>query len=143
MTQDASGPFEGLLVVELCTEIAGPYAGKLFRDAGAEVIKVEPREGDPMRRWTASFQDLAEGEPSPLFQYLNAGKQSILLDPKDARDRADLARLAARADIVLEDWGPGELEARGLSPEAWLEANPQLAIAVSYTHLTLPTILLV
>jgi len=128
MTQDAPRPFEGLLVVELCTEIAGPYAGKLFRDAGADVIKVEPREGDPMRRWTASFQDLAEDEPSPLFQYLNAGKQSILLDPKDARDRADLARLAARADIVLEDWGPGELEARGLSPEAWLEANPQLAI---------------
>ena len=125
---DGPGPFDGLVVLELCGDIAGPYAGKLFVDAGATVIKVEPRRGDPMRTWTASFQDLPEGEASPLFQYLNACKRSIVLDPRDAQDRAHFARLAARADLVLEDWGPGGLEAAGLNLAAWREANPRLSI---------------
>jgi len=81
-----------------------------------------------MRLWTASFQNLPEGEASPLFQYLNAGKQSIVLDPRDAQDRADYARLAERADLLFEDWGPGRLEELGLDPEAWQEANPRLSI---------------
>ena len=128
MSKTAPRPFDGLLIVDLCSNIAGPYATKLFVDAGAEVIKVEPRKGDPMRRWTASFQDLPDGEPSPLFQYLNAGKKSIVLDPRDARDRAYLTRLAERADILFEDWGPGRLEELGLDPEAWEDANPRLSI---------------
>ncbi len=125
---DAPGPFDGLVVLELCTEIAGPYAGKLFVDAGATVIKIEPRGGDPMRSWTASFQDLPKGEASPLFQYLNAGKRGIVLDPRDAQDRAHFARLAERADLVIEDWGPGGLEAAGLDPADWRESNPRLSI---------------
>jgi len=128
MTKEVPRPFEGLTILDLCTQIAGPYASKFFVDAGAKVIKIEPRSGDPMRRWTASQQDLAEDEPSPLFQYLNAGKKSIVLDPRDAQDRARIGRLAERADILFEDWGAGGLEARGLDPEQWLEANPRLAI---------------
>ncbi len=128
MAKSAPRPFDGLLIVDLCENIAGPYATKLFVDAGAQVIKVEPRGGDPMRRWTASFQDLPEDEASPLFQYLNAGKQSIVLDPRDAQDRVDYARLAERADLLFEDWGPGRLEELGLDPEAWQEANPRLSI---------------
>ena len=128
MAKPKSRPFDGLLIVDLCENIAGPYATKLFVDAGAQVIKVEPRGGDPMRRWTASFQNLPEDEASPLFQYLNAGKQSIVLDPRDAQDRADYARLAERADLLFEDWGPGRLEELGLDPEAWQEANPRLSI---------------
>jgi crotonobetainyl-CoA:carnitine CoA-transferase CaiB-like acyl-CoA transferase len=128
MASEAPRPFAGLFVLELCRNIAGPYAGKLFVDAGAEVVKVEPRGGDPLRRWTASFQDLPEDEPAPLFQYLNAGKRSIVLDPRDAQDRAHFARLAARADLVIEDWGPGGLEAAGLDPAAWRASNPALSI---------------
>lgn len=128
MTKEVPRPFDGLLILDLCTEIAGPYASKLFVDAGATVIKIESREGDPMRRWTASQQDLPPDEASPLFQYLNAGKQSIVLDPRDAQDRARFQRFAERADIVFEDWGAGRLEARGLDPKAWLEANPKLSI---------------
>ena len=128
MAPAATRPFQGLRLLELSSQIAGPYAAKLFVDAGAEVIKVEAPEGDPLRRWTASFQTLARDEAGPLFQYLNAGKLSIALDPGDASDRAQIAALAVRADIVLEDWGPGGLEARGLEPEAWLEANPRLSI---------------
>ena len=121
-------PFQGLRILELSSQIAGPYASKLFVDAGAEVTKVEAPAGDPLRRWTASFQKLAHGESSPLFQFLNAGKRSIALDPADVTDRAHLEALALRADIVLEDWGPGGLEAHGLDPEAWLEKNPRLTI---------------
>ena len=128
MAPAATRPFQGLRLLELSSQIAGPYAAKLYVDAGAEVIKVEAPEGDPLRRWTASFQSLARDEAGPLFQYLNAGKLSIALDPGDASDRAQIAALAVRADIVLEDWGPGGLEARGLEPEAWLEANPRLVI---------------
>jgi len=128
MTEEVPRPFDGLLVIDLCTDIAGPYASKLFVDAGASVVKIEPREGDPLRHWTASQQDLPPEEPGPLFQYLNAGKKSIVLDPRDAQARARIGRLAERADILFEDWGPGGLEAQGLDPEQWLEANPQLSI---------------
>jgi crotonobetainyl-CoA:carnitine CoA-transferase CaiB-like acyl-CoA transferase len=128
MAEDVSRPFEGLRILDLCSQIAGPYASKLYVDAGAEVIKIEAPDGDPMRHWTASQQRLRPNEASPLFQYLNAGKQSIVLDPRDAQDRARFRAFAEGADIVFEDWGAGGLEARGLLPDEWLEANPQLSI---------------
>lgn len=128
MATVARRPFEGLRILELAHEIAGPYATKLFVDAGAEVVKVEPPTGDPLRRWSASFQPIPPGKASPLFQYLNAGKRSIALDPSDAPDRERIAALAAVSHVVVEAWGPGALEAAGLDPEAWLEANPELVI---------------
>jgi crotonobetainyl-CoA:carnitine CoA-transferase CaiB-like acyl-CoA transferase len=128
MAEPKHYPLESLRVLDLSSEIAGPYASKLFVDAGAEVIKIERRSGDPLRRWTASQQALGEHESGPLFQYLNAGKQSLVLEPRDAQDRARFRALAERADILIEDWGPGGLEAAGLDPESWLEANPRLVI---------------
>ncbi len=128
MPEEVPRPFEGLRILDLSSDIAGPYASKLYLDAGAHVTKIESPGGDPMRRWTASQQDLSAEEPSPLFQYLNAGKQSIVLDPRDARDRARFGAFAERADIVIEDWGSEGLEDRGLSPDSWLEANPRLSI---------------
>ena len=128
MSEDELRPFAGLRILDLTSGIAGPYASKLFVDAGAQIIKIEQPGGDPLRRWTASQQDLADDEASPLFQYLNAGKRSIVLNPRDAQDRARIDSFAARADILFEDWGAQELESRGLSPEGWLEENPRLAI---------------
>ena len=128
MEQEKTRPLRGLTVLEFCTSIGGPYAGKLFVDAGARVIKVEPRGGDSLRTWTASGTQLAEHEAGPLFQYLNAGKQSLVLDPRDAQDRARFARMAERADLIFEDWGAGGLEASGLAPEEWLESQPRLSI---------------
>jgi len=128
MSEDELRPFKGLRILDLCSGIAGPYACKLFVDAGAEVIKIEAPDGDPMRRWTASQQDLPDDEASPLFQYLNAGKRSIALNPRDAEDRARIAAFAARAGVLFEDWGAGELEKRGLVPGDWLEENPRLSI---------------
>ena len=128
MSDGERHPFDGLRILDLTSGIAGPYASKLFVDAGAAVIKVEGPGGDPLRRWTASQQDLAEGEASPLFQYLNAGKRSIALNPRDAQDRARIDSFAARADLVFEDWGAEELENQGLTPDKWLEEHPRLSI---------------
>lgn len=128
MAEEITRPFEGLRILDLSSQIAGPWATRLFVDAGARVTKIEAPGGDPMRRWTASQQVIAEGESSPLFQYLNAGKQSIVLDPRDAQDRARFARFAERADVVIEDWGPGGLERRQLMPGEWLDRNPRLSI---------------
>ena len=67
-----SHPLAGLRVVELATDIAGPYATKLLADAGADVVKVEhPNGGDPMRRWTSCGIELPAGEDGVLFRFLN------------------------------------------------------------------------
>ncbi len=93
----------GVRVIEVANDIAGPYCGRLFADAGADVIKLEPPEGDPMRRWSATGGDLGGGD-SPLFRYLNASKRSVVgaLDAHDA--------LLADADLLIEDAGPGALD---------------------------------
>src|SRR5262249_11113939 len=89
---------DGLRVVEGCTGIGGPYAGKLLTDPGAHVTKVEPPQGDPLR------VD-AEGSAAPgaLFEYLNAGKDGLCLDLTDAAGRRALEAVLGKADLVLAD----------------------------------------
>ncbi len=94
-----SGPLAGLSVVEITQDISGPYAAKLFVDLGAEVTKIDPPGGDPLRSWGSGG----------LFEYLNAGKAFAALD--DARE------LIARADVLVENLGPGALEAFGFNLE--------------------------
>ena len=89
-----------LRVIEIATDIAGPYTGKLFVDAGAEVIKVEPAGGDPARRLTAVGADLGARD-SAVFQYLNAGKRSLVGSIADPFVRD----LCAGADLVIESSG--------------------------------------
>ena len=97
-------PFAHLRVLEVAGDIAGPYAGKLFADAGADVVKVEPAGGDPLRRSTACGAEII-GDAA-LFQYLNASKRSVQCD------ESELLRLAAGADVVIVDRGvdDGRLE---------------------------------
>ena len=103
-----AGTLSRLRVIDLSTEIAGPYCTKLLSDAGAQVIKVEsPDGGDPLRRWKASPAELPEGSDGALFQYLNASKQSITLDVQDAEDRETLLRLAATADLWIDNPSSG------------------------------------
>lgn len=91
----------GIRVVDASSGIAGPYCAKLFADAGADVVKLEPPGGDPLRAWTASGADLA-GQDGGLFRHLNASKRSVIgrldADPDD-----EIARLIAGADLVIED----------------------------------------
>ena len=122
-------PLEGLRVLDLSTEIAGPYATKLLVDAGADVVKVEaPGAGDPLRRWTASGTALPEAEDGALFRFLNASKRSIALDLEDTRGRGTLLDLAAAADLVIESFGPGAMQRLGLGLEALQARNPALSL---------------
>src|SRR5579862_684564 len=91
-------PLAGIRVVELSTGLAGGYATKLFADAGADVVKVEPPEGDPLRRWSASGAPLG-GRTSGLFEYLAAAKRSVVGRPEDGA----VVELIGGADLVVED----------------------------------------
>jgi crotonobetainyl-CoA:carnitine CoA-transferase CaiB-like acyl-CoA transferase len=134
MSVSGSWPLAGLRVIDLSSEIAGPYASKLFADAGADVIKLEhPDGGDPLRRWTASGAAIPEGDDGALFQYLNASKRSVAADLTTAEGRALVLDLAASADLLIESLGPGELERRGLSFEALRHGNRALSL-VSISH---------
>jgi crotonobetainyl-CoA:carnitine CoA-transferase CaiB-like acyl-CoA transferase len=94
-----------LRVVEHASEIAGPYCGKLFADAGADVVKLEPADGDPLRRWSATGADLG-GRDGALFRYLNASKRSVVGGLDD--------ELVSSADLLIEDAPPGALDRRAL-----------------------------
>ena len=118
---------EGLRVVEFGEYISAPYLGRLLTLYGAEVIKIEPPAGDRARRHGPYPKD-APGDPdrSGLFLYLNAGKLSVTIDPA-APGGADLVLdLARRADILIDNFMPKELEAWGLTPERSAAANPTL-----------------
>jgi crotonobetainyl-CoA:carnitine CoA-transferase CaiB-like acyl-CoA transferase len=92
----------GLQVIDLSSQIAGPYATKLFADAGAEIVKVETEAGDPLRRRSIS----GNNEESVLFKYLNAGKQSVIGHVEDPH----VIDLMAGADLVVEDFVPARLD---------------------------------
>jgi crotonobetainyl-CoA:carnitine CoA-transferase CaiB-like acyl-CoA transferase len=112
----------------LTTEIAGPYATKLLADAGADVVKVEPPEGDPLRRWSASGATIRPDEDGALFRFLNTSKRSIVIDCRAPAGRGAVLDLVRGADLVLESLGAGVIEALGLGPKAFLRANPRVAL---------------
>src|SRR5262245_29787665 len=93
-------------VIDLSTGIAGGYATKLFCDAGADVVKVEPPDGDPLRHFTASGRPL-EGRDGPLFQFLAAGKRSVVGTPGDEH----VESLVRDAHLVVESFETDVFEA--------------------------------
>ena len=129
MGEDARGPLSGYLVVDLSSGIAGAYCTRLLADGGATVIKVEPPEGDALRRWTASGEPLPDGRDAPLFSYLAGGKQSVVFGPDGDEAAADLDELLGHAHAVV--WSPGPAaDAVGASaPRSLLSARPHLAVA--------------
>jgi formyl-CoA transferase len=118
------GPLSNLKVVELGTLIAGPYCARLLAEFGAEVVKVEaPGDGDPLRKW----RQLHEG--NSLWWYAQArNKKSVAVDMRQPEGQEVVRRLAARADIVVENFRPGTLEKWGLGYEALSRANPGLVM---------------
>ena len=111
----------GVRVLDFSGQIAGPYCSKLFVDAGAEVVKVEPPEGDPLRRWSATGAELA-GRDSPLFTFLNAGKQSVVGSASDPH----VESLLAQADLVIEARGLESDAGERLDVARLREAHPSL-----------------
>ncbi|HEV8675029.1 MAG TPA: CoA transferase, partial [Methylomirabilota bacterium] len=116
------GALSGVLVLEIAETPAGELAGGLLADLGATVIKIEPPEGSPMRRRGPGLP----GEDALGFQSENRGKYSVRADLGELASEPWLGRLLATADAVIEDLGPGRLEAAGLSPEDLERRNPRL-----------------
>lgn len=114
----------GIKVCEVGLGIAGSYCAKLFADLGAEVVKVEPPDGDPLR-FDATDSGHAGGG---AFLHLNTNKRGITLDPDSADDRARLERLVLRSDLVIEAAGPGDLAGFGLTWTALHEHAPDLSV---------------
>jgi formyl-CoA transferase len=116
-------PLEGIKVVELGQLIAGPFAGKVFSEFGAEVIKVEPPGGDPLRKW----RKLHNG--TSLWWYVqNRNKKSVTVDLRLPDGQEVVRRIARNADVVIENFRPGTLEKWGLGYERLAADNPGLVM---------------
>lgn len=125
----AEPPLAGYTVVELSTGIAGAYCTKLLADGGAEVVKVEPPQGDPLRRWSASGAAIAPGADGALFGYLAGSKRSVVADPAAEDDIALVDGLLAAADAVVWSGGSKVAECRGFTPAAIHRRHPHLTVA--------------
>lgn len=111
-----NGPLEGFVVVDLSTGIAGAYCTKLLADGGAEVIKVEPPEGDWLRQWSASGANIPPGCDGALFSFLACSKQSVVADPDISNDIEFVNALLAQADAVVWSRGSKVAEHHGFTP---------------------------
>lgn len=121
-----AGPLTGLRVLEFGQIAAGPFAGMLLADLGADVVKVErPDGGDGMRSWPPLMPG-EEGEFSGNFASLNRNKRSVALDFKDLADRGRLLALCSKADVVLENFRPGVLSKLRLGYDDLSALNPGL-----------------
>lgn len=117
-------PLEGIRVIEIGQLLAGPFAGCLLGYFGAEVIKIEPPEGDPIRGWRV----LDEGT-SLWWRSLARNKKSVTLDLKKAEGRDLAKQLINKADVVIENFRPGVMEGWGLGPDEFKATNPGLVYA--------------
>ena len=115
-------PLEGVRVVELAQNLAGPVAAEILAHMGADVIKVERPEGDDARRWGPPFHQGV----SPGFLAVNANKRSITVDLKDRAAVAPLVELIGEADVLVQNLRPGSLEALDLGAGALTARYPQL-----------------
>ncbi len=121
-------PLSGLRVVDLSTWIAGAYCTKLLADGGAEVVKVETPEGDPLRRWSASGAAIAPEADGALFNFLNASKQSVVVDPKGSESIEPVHALLSSADVVVWSRGSDVAEDATLAPSELLREYPHLVV---------------
>ena len=120
-----SPPLSGTRVLELGSTVAGPAAGRILADLGAEVIKVEPPEGDTFRTWGVASPDGTGWR----FKAHNRNKRLICLDLHEERDRTIAREIALRCDVVLENFRPGRLDAWGLGEAHLRELKPDLIYA--------------
>ncbi len=118
---DTTAPLAGMRVLDFSIMLAGPYCARLLADGGADVIKIEPPEGDDMRLRAP----LRDGH-SAYFGQLNAGKRSLALDLKSPEAIKLVHRLVAQTDILVENFRPGVMERLGLGYETLREINPRL-----------------
>jgi len=117
MAEQRSGALAGITVIDLTRVLGGPYATQILGDHGAEVIKVEPPQGDEVRDWGPPFD---HGGDASYFLGINRNKRSLGLDLGRTEGRDVLLRLLERADVLIENFKPGSMEKWGLGYEAVL-----------------------
>jgi crotonobetainyl-CoA:carnitine CoA-transferase CaiB-like acyl-CoA transferase len=129
MNATATGPLQGVQVVDLTRAVAGPFCTMLLADLGADVIKIEPPSGD-LPRFSGPFtrDDLGRGFGG-LFGSINRNKRSIVLDLTKPGDREVLLKLVDQADLLVENFRAGVMERFGLSFETLHERNPKMVYA--------------
>jgi crotonobetainyl-CoA:carnitine CoA-transferase CaiB-like acyl-CoA transferase len=118
MNTSMEPPLKGVRVVELTHTILGPSCGMILADLGAEVIKVEPVDGDRTRK--------LKGFGQGFFGYFNRNKKSLALDADGPEGRQVLEKLLRSADVMIENFAPGSMSKRGLGPEQLEKINPRL-----------------
>ena len=137
---------KGIKVLDLTRVLAGPYCTQMLGDLGADIIKVErPGGGDDTRGFAPPFVKNDDGEETDLSAYFcgaNRNKRSITINLSTKEGQGIVKKLLSECDILVENFKTGTLEKYGLGYNNLKSDFPKL-ISVSYTHLTLPTILLV
>jgi benzylsuccinate CoA-transferase BbsE subunit len=122
-----SGALAGIRVLDLA-DLPGAFAGRLLAGLGADVLKVEPPEGDATRRIPPFWHELPEPDASLVFWFYHAGKRGLRLDWRHPAGAEVLRRLAATADVLVETEPPGTLGTRGCGPDALRALNPRLVV---------------
>lgn len=118
-----ASPLSGIVVVELGHSVAGPFAGQVLGDLGAEVVKIEKPGGDDARNWGPPFVDGA----AATFQSVNRGKRSVVVDLRNEAQIAGLLRfIDDRADVVLQNMRPGQVDVLGIGAQALRARKPSL-----------------
>ncbi len=117
----AAGPLDGIRVIDLSRLVAGNMLSLQLGDFGADVIKVEPPQGDPLREWRDDGHAL-------YWKTYGRNKRSLVLNLRQAADMAALKALLGTADVFIENFRPGTLEEMGLAPEVLLALNPELIV---------------
>ena len=120
----STGPLAGLRVLELGHFVAAPFCTRLLADLGADVVKVEPPGGDPVRQWGQQVDGHA-----PWWSMHGRNKRSVTLNLKHPKARAIVLDLAARSDVLVENFRPGQLDRMGLGDAALRAARPNLVVA--------------
>src|SRR6202012_1857967 len=118
-------PFEGVKILDFTQVLAGPYASYQLALLGADVIKIERRGGEDMRR-TPLSREWADRNLAPAFQAVNGNKRSLTLDLSKPEALAIVRKLAATADVVMENFRPGVMDRLGIGHEALSAINPRL-----------------
>ena len=120
------GPLAGLKVIELARILAGPWAGQVLADLGAEVIKIEAAGGDDTRAWGPPFIDRDGERTAAYFHSCNRGKSSVVIDITSDQGQSDLRDLVRDADILIENFKVGGLAKYGLDHASLAQVNPGL-----------------
>lgn len=123
----AETPLAGLKVVDLARVLAGPFAGQVLADLGADVVKVESPAGDDTRKWGPPYVTRADGrQESAYYHACNRGKRGVVADFADPDDLAFVKQLCRDADVVIENFKVGNLKRFGLDYESLATDNPRL-----------------